>query len=72
MRNSTLLLAVSLALGLASTACHSHGRAERAGRHVDNAVDRAHDEADDVGDRIERKTDRAHDKIDRAVDELKK
>jgi hypothetical protein len=49
------LLAASVAAG-----CASHGRAERAGRKIDNGVDR-----------VDRGADRAADKVDRAVDELK-
>ncbi len=50
--------------------CSSHGRAERAGRKVDRAVDKADQKADQVGDKIEHSAERTGDKIERAADEL--
>jgi hypothetical protein len=63
---ASLLLAASVAAG-----CASHGRAERAGRKVDQGVDKVDRGADRAADKVEYGADRAADKVDRAVDELK-
>ena len=75
MRTPLLILSVGLVALLAAgslAGCSSHGRAERAGRKVDRAVDRVDREADEAADEVEKGADRAGDKAGRAVDELKK
>jgi MT0933-like antitoxin protein len=61
LKQTALILLMAATLGTGLTACEKKGPAEKAGEHIDNALDKAGD-----------KVDQAADKVDHAVDEAKK
>lgn len=65
-----LVLLIGLIFLGAFTGCQDEGPAERAGKEIDEAVEKTQEQMEEAGDKIEESVDKAGEKIEEAGEDM--